>query len=141
MKNTEVVIARCPCHILHNTAGKASEVFAAVSKFNLENSCIDVFHSFEKSTKRKSILKVYYDFCDVDYQEVIKYISTLDLSTERCVNRELKMYPALWSSLQSENERDHRFERLHETFSDPMTEVYMYSYQSVLSTFIQDVKN
>ena len=128
MKNAEVVIARCPCHILHNTAGKASEAFSAVSKFNLENICIDVFHSFEKYTKRKSILKVYYDFCDVDYQEVVKYISTLGLSTERCVNRELKKYPGLRSNLQSENERDHRFERLLETFSDPITEVYMYFY-------------
>ena len=26
------------------------------------------------------------------------------------------------------NERDHRFERLLETFSDPITEVYMYFY-------------
>ena len=100
MKNAEVVIARCPCHILHNTAGKASEAFVVVSKFNLENSCIDVFHSFEKFTKRKSILKVYYDFC-----ELIKYISTLDLSTERFVDRELKKYPGLWSYLQSQNER------------------------------------
>lgn len=100
MKNAEVVIARCPCHILHNTAGKASEAFAVVSKFNLENSCIDVFHSFEKFTKRKSILKVYYDFCELN-----KYISTLDLSTERFVDRELKKYPGLWSYLQSQNER------------------------------------
>ena len=93
------------------------------------------FHWFEKSTKRKFILKEYYDFCDVDYQEVIKYISTHWLCTETCVNWELKKYPGLRSYFQSENELDQRFVRLHETFSDPMMEVYMYFYRSALPTF------
>ena len=134
-KNAKVVIIGCPCHILHNAAGKISEAFAAVSKFDLENHYVDVFHWFEKSTKRKSIVKEYYDFCDVDCQEVIKYMSTRWLCTERCVNRELKKYPGLRSYFQSENERNQRFVRLHETFLDTIKEVYMYIYQSVLPTF------
>ena len=56
-KNAEVVITGCLCHILHNAVGKASEAFAAVPKFDLENHCVNVFHWFKKSTKRKSILK------------------------------------------------------------------------------------
>ena len=80
-------------------------------------------------------MKEYYDFCDVDYQEVIKYNSTRWLCTERCLNRELRKYPGLRSYFQSENERDLRFVRLLETFLDPITEVYMYFYQSVLPTF------
>ena len=134
-KNAKVVIVGCSCHILHNAAGKTSEAFAAVSNFDLENHCVDVFHWFEKSTKLKSIVKEYYDFCDVDYQEVIKYNSTRWLCTERCLNRELRKYPGLRSYFQSENERDLRFVRLLETFLDPITEVYMYFYQSVLPTF------
>ena len=54
-KNAEVVIAGCPCHILHNAAGKASEAFAAVSEFDLENYFADFFNWFERSAKRKSI--------------------------------------------------------------------------------------
>lgn len=50
-KNAGVVIAACPYHILHNAAGKAFEAFATVSKFDLENHCVDVFHWFEMSTK------------------------------------------------------------------------------------------
>ena len=133
-KNAEVVIAGCPCHILHNAAGKASEAFAAVSEFDLENYFADFFNWFERSAKRKSILKEYYNFCDVDCQEVIKYICIRWLCTERCVNRELKKYPSLRSYFRSENERDQRFVRLHETFSDPVTEVCMHFYQSVLPT-------
>ena len=63
-----MVIAGCPCQILHNPAGKASEAFAAVSKFDLESHCVDVFHWFKNFTKQKSILKEYYDFCGEDYQ-------------------------------------------------------------------------
>ena len=46
-KNGEVVIAGCPSHILHSEARKASEAFASVSKFDLENHCLDVFYWFE----------------------------------------------------------------------------------------------
>ena len=84
-----------PWQILHNAARKVSEAFAAVSKFDLGNYFVDVFHWFEKSTKCKSNLKKYYDFFDVDYEEVIKYISTRCLCTEKCDNRELKKYPGL----------------------------------------------
>ena len=38
-KNADVVIAGCPCHILHNAAGKASEAFAANSRFDFESHC------------------------------------------------------------------------------------------------------
>ena len=80
-------------------------------------------------------MKECYNFCDIDYQKFIKCISTWWLCTERCVNRELKKYQGLWSYFQSENEGDHRFVSLHETSSDPMIEVYMYFYQSVLPVF------
>ena len=75
-KNDEIVIAGCPCHILHNAAGNASDAFASVSQFDFEDHCVDIFYWFDKSSKRKSILKEYYEFCDVEYQEVVKYIST-----------------------------------------------------------------
>ena len=69
-KNPEiVVISHCSCHILHNAASKG-----------------------------KSVLKEYYDFCDEEYEEVIKYISTRWLCSERCVNRELRKYNGLRSS-------------------------------------------
>ena len=42
MKNAEVVVAGSPYHILHNVSGKASEAFAAVSKFDLGNHFVDI---------------------------------------------------------------------------------------------------
>ena len=37
-------------------------------------------------------VKEYYEFCDTDYSEIIKFISTRCLCLEICVNRELKKY-------------------------------------------------
>ena len=75
-RNLEIVISGCPCHILHNAANKAGDNFATVSNFSIKDHCVDLYYWFNKSSKQKSILKEYYDFCKQDYQEVIKYIST-----------------------------------------------------------------
>ena len=105
-RNPEIVIFGCPCHILHNAASKAADAFATVSDFGIKDHCVDLCYWFDKSSKQKSILKEYYDFCDQDYQEVIKYISTQWLCSERCVNRKLKKYPGLRSYFMSKNEKD-----------------------------------
>ena len=80
-------------------------------------------------------MKEYYEFCNQDYQEVIKYISTRWLCTERCINRALKKYTSLQSYFLSESERDKRFLRLSEAFLNNMTEFYVMFFQAVLPTF------
>ena len=85
----ETIVAGCPCHMLHNAAGKAAEEFTKVSGFDFEDHCVNFFFWFDKSTKRKNTLKEYYEFCDPEYEDVIKYGSTRWLSLERIINREL----------------------------------------------------
>jgi len=41
----------CPCHILHNTAGKASAKLKEVSGFDVDDLAVDIFYYFDKSTK------------------------------------------------------------------------------------------
>ncbi|CAB4009886.1 ATP-dependent DNA helicase [Paramuricea clavata] len=89
-KNEDIVIAGCLCHILHNASGKAATTFSEVTGFDVEDHCVDVFYWFDKSGKRKSILEEYYEFCDTEYEGVIKFISTRWLCLELCINRELK---------------------------------------------------
>ena len=55
-KNPAVYVMGCPCHIVHNTAGKAGTAFEEVTGFNVEDLVIDLFYWFEKSTKRKACL-------------------------------------------------------------------------------------
>ena len=115
---------------------------------------IDLFYWFEKSTKRKACLVEYCTFCDIDYREIVKHVNTRWLSLERAVCRVLQQYDPLKSYFLSEgvllqivqlhghtiflpDECNVRFQRLHNLFVLPMTEVYLLFYQSALQTFFK----
>ena len=89
----------CPCHIAHNTAGKEADAFESVTGFDVDDLVIDVFYWFNKSTKRKSNLSDYCDFCDTTYQEIVKHVNTRWLSLERAGGHVLQQYAALKSYL------------------------------------------
>lgn len=63
---------------------------------------MDLYHWFDKPSKRKPELKEYYHFCDTDYSEIIKFVSTCCLCLKMCVNYELKKYEELKSYFLSE---------------------------------------
>ena len=46
--NPNIFVNGCPCK-----ASKASEMFTRVSKFDVEDFLVDLFHWFDKSSKRK----------------------------------------------------------------------------------------
>ena len=135
LKNKHIYVSGCPCHILHNAASAASTAFSEITKFDIEDHSVDLFYWFNKSSKRKSALLEYYEFCDQEYEEVIRYVSTRWLCLEHCVNRELKKYEGLRSYFLSEGLKDDRFVRLETAFTDPMTELYLFFFQSSLVTF------
>ena len=73
-KNGSIVIAGCPYHILQNASCKAGKMFSQAANFDIEDHAVDLFQWFDKSSKRKSLLKEHYEFCDTDYSEIIKFI-------------------------------------------------------------------
>ena len=115
---------------------------------------IDLFYWFDKSTKRKASLAEYCTFCDTSYREIVKHVNTRWLSLERAVGRVLQQYVALRSYCLSEgtyynyycynnnisnsllDNTAPRFQRLHDLFSMPMTEIHLLFYQSALQVFI-----
>ena len=134
-KNPACYFMGCPCHLVHNVACKASSTFSDVSGFDVEDMCVDVYYYFDKSTKRKSSLVEFAEFCDVKYRQVIKQVNTRWLSLEVAVKRSLQMYPALKSYFLSNSEAEARFKRLKSHFRDPMVEIYLQFYHAVLPTF------
>ena len=62
-------------------------------------------------------MKEYYDFCDQEYQEVIKYIAIRWLCAERGTNQEWQKYTGLQSYFLSASEKDKQFLRQNEAFS------------------------
>ena len=72
-KNDNIIIAGCPCYILHNAFSKAGDAFNKTTGFDMSDHCFDLYYWFNKSSKRKCTLKECYKFCDLEYDEVIKY--------------------------------------------------------------------
>ena len=120
--------------LYHNAAQKAAESFMECCGFDVEEFTIDLFYWFDESTKQKNELRDYCTFCDHEYRAMVKHVSTRWLSLELAVQRGLKQFPALTSNFKSENEQQARFLRLHKSFNDPMTEVYLFL-QSILPSF------
>ena len=50
VKNRNIFITGCPCHIIHNTANKVAERFSEVSRFDVEGFLVDLLHWFDKSS-------------------------------------------------------------------------------------------
>ena len=84
-KNSSVHVNGCPCHIVHNTAAKAAETFSEVAGFDIEDFLVDLYHYFDKSSKRKVTLEEFCLFCEQEYRKIIKYVSTTWLSLEAAV--------------------------------------------------------
>ena len=94
----------CSYHIVHNTAAKAAETFSKVAEFDIEDFLVDLYHYFDKSSKRKVALEEFCLFCEQEYRKIIKYVSTRWLSLEAAVTRSLKIYPSLRSYFLSADE-------------------------------------
>ena len=136
-KNNAVYFNGCPCHIVHNTASAASSAFSIGTGFDVEDMMVDLFYWFDYSTKRKNKLVEYAEFCDQEYRQVVKHVSTRWLSLEKSVSRTLAQYASLKSYFLSEQESTARFKRLKNAFKDPMTEVYLLFFQAALQIFLQ----
>ena len=108
-----------------------------LAEFDNEDFLVDLHHYFDKSSKRKVALEEFCLFCEQEYRKIIKYVSTRWLSLEAAVTRSLKIYSSLRSYFLSITEENGpRFKRLVEHYSKPMTDIYLYFYQSVLQMFI-----
>ena len=94
-RNNSCYFMGCPCHLIHNIACRASESFQKTSGFDVEDFCVDIFYWFDKSTKRKGILREFCEFCDNEYLEIVCCVSTRWLSLEKAVYRILQLYVSL----------------------------------------------
>ena len=153
-KNSEIFISLCfssMCHLAYIAASHANDAFSEVLGLNVENSCIDIFYWFDKSSKRKGKLIEYFQFCDQEYQSVLKHVSlrwlslgkymnrilvsVRWLSLEKCMNRILKKIESLKSYFLGEEWTDERFQRLHRWFSNPLLEQALMFQTNAISMF------
>ena len=94
-KNSSVYTIGCPCHIIHNTANHASQVFAGVTGFDIGDFLVDVFYYFDNSIKCQALLKEYCEFCDQEYRKILKFGATRWLSQESLYQPSINTIPKL----------------------------------------------
>ena len=136
-RNRSTYFNDCPCHIVHNTSAAAASAFSCTTGFEVEDMMVNLYYWFDYSTKQKNKLAEYADFCDQEYRQIVKHMSTRWLSLEKSVTRTLTQYASLSSYFLSEQESSARFKRLKDAFSDPLTEVYLLFFQASLQIFLQ----
>ena len=131
-ENENVYFVGCLCHMGHNTACKAAEVFQKETGFDVEDMLVDLYYWYDKSTKRKNELCEFCDFCNIEYRQVVKHVSTRWLSLEYAVDRTLQQYSGLKSYFMSTAETQARFQRLTQHF---YSDVYLMFYQAITPAF------
>ena len=134
LEKNPVFIGGCPCHFAHIAASNTNDAFSKCIVLNVGDVCMDCYYWAGKTTKSKGKLMEYFDFCDQEYQTVLKHLCVRWLSLEKCAVRVLKKFPSLKSYFLSEHFSDGRFQRLNEWFSDPLLEPALFA-QAATSIF------
>lgn len=81
----------CPAHIMHNSLRNGVDLM----KLDIESIILKIFNYFSVYTVRTEALKEFCDYVDINYQPLLRHSKTRWLSLFPCLERILKLYPAL----------------------------------------------
>ena len=100
-KNDNCCFIGCPIHIHYNTA-YGSSTFTKVSGVDAEDFRVNLYHFFDISFKRKSVLMEYTQFCNQEFRKILEHLNVRWQSLELAVDHLLKQYASLKSYFLSE---------------------------------------
>ncbi|KAJ3661545.1 hypothetical protein Zmor_005936 [Zophobas morio] len=86
-------------------------------KVDVESVVIKIYNEFSSSAKRAENLKSFFEFVDLEYQDLLRHVPTRWLSLHPAIDRLLKNWPAVKSYFQSEGEANNAA-IIWETFQD-----------------------
>ena len=86
--NPDIIDMGCICHMISNSFKNGIKML----KFDLEYIVIKIYSEFSSHTKRKHELMEFYEFCDVEYSEMLRHVSTRWLSLLPAVDRLYKNF-------------------------------------------------
>ena len=69
----------------HATWCTILQSFQYITNFDVEDMLVDLYYWFDKSKKQKNVLAEFCSFCNTEYRQVVKHVSTCWLSLECAV--------------------------------------------------------
>ncbi|KAL0153821.1 hypothetical protein M9458_050937 [Cirrhinus mrigala] len=142
-KQKDLLQGNCHAHIVHNTVKHALDQLTV----DVENVVLKVYGHFSTSAKRRESLKDFCQFCDVEFHEILRHVSTRWLSLNPAISRLLQTWTALRSYFISLGEECPRQIRSLLKLSEASTEedpddveVYLLFCNNILSLFEEVVK-
>lgn len=92
-KHRDLLQRNCHAHIVHNTVKHALNNLTV----NVENVVFKVYNHFSISAKWREYLKEICEFCDVEFQEILRHATTRWLSLNPAIHRLMQTWIALKS--------------------------------------------
>jgi len=142
-KQKDLLQGNCHAHILHNTVKHALDKLTV----DVENVVLKVYGHFSVSAKRRESLKEFCEFCDVEFQEILRHVTTRWLSLNPAIHRLMQTWTALKSYFISlGDECPKRLQDLLKLSEDSneedgdIVEVYLLFCNNILSLFEEVVK-
>lgn len=89
----------CLCHMLHNSIRKASPML----NYDIKCIVLKTYNEFSSSSKKTEAFKEFHEFCEMEYEDLLRHVPTRWLSLTSAVNRILKHFVPLKSYFQSQN--------------------------------------
>ncbi|KAL4104811.1 hypothetical protein QTP88_020087 [Uroleucon formosanum] len=92
-ENNKLIKSGCLAHIVNNAFKHGLQKL----EFDVETVVLKIYSHFSSSASRRENLKSFFDFAQVDWEELVKHVPTRWLSLGPAIDKILKFYPALIS--------------------------------------------
>lgn len=89
--NTGLIKANCNCHVIHNAGRNASKALS----YDVENLVLKIYSEFSNSAKKSDALKECFEYLEMDYQKMLRHVTTRWLSLYAALDRLLRSWPAV----------------------------------------------
>lgn len=92
-KKKDLLQGNCHAHIMHNTVKHALDQLTV----DVENIVLKVYGHFSTSAKRRESLKDFCEFCDVEFRDIVRHVTTRWLSLNPAITWLMQTWTALKS--------------------------------------------
>ena len=117
-ENPNLISAACNCHLLNNATKQAANTL----QIDVEAIVIKIYSEFHRSTKRVTLLKEFFAWMDIEWQEILKHVPTWWLSLAPAVEHVVKNFEPSKSYFISQK---HTPKILRDFFKDELSLAYL----------------